>query len=280
MTAPRLPNFLFLGPDKSGSSWIYRELGRHPEVYLAPAKDTYFFDREYERGVGWYLSQFQGLACEAIVGEICHDYLFSSVAAMRIEDLLGPDVKLMVCLREPAERAYSDYLNQLRNGWRLPSFKVAVARVPSLIDSGRYCPALRVYLERFGRDQVHIGVFDELRADPQEFLNKVTDWLGVQRTTLMQDQREPARAAASPRSPITARGGKWLAVQMRSRGHARLLGRLKSSTAVQRMFYRRDVPRGDAPAEGIDLVRNALRQDVHDLSALTGIDFAGRWGYR
>ena len=58
MTTAVRPNFLFIGPDKAGSSWLFRVLGSHPEVYLSPAKDIYYFDRYYDRGIDWYLSRF------------------------------------------------------------------------------------------------------------------------------------------------------------------------------------------------------------------------------
>ena len=55
----RLPNFLHLGPGKSGSSWLHETLTLHPEVYLSEAKDLYFFSRYYDRGVDWYRKQFR-----------------------------------------------------------------------------------------------------------------------------------------------------------------------------------------------------------------------------
>ncbi len=59
-----LPNFLHLGPSKSGSTWLHEVLIGHPEVYLSQAKDLYFFNRYYDRGPGWYRAQFRG-ACSS-----------------------------------------------------------------------------------------------------------------------------------------------------------------------------------------------------------------------
>lgn len=57
--AGQLPNFLYIGPDKAGSSWLHEVLIQHPEVFLSEAKDLYFFDRYYDRGMAWYASQFR-----------------------------------------------------------------------------------------------------------------------------------------------------------------------------------------------------------------------------
>ena len=70
------PNFIYIGPDKAGSSWLHEVLLRHPQVFLSPAKDLYFFDRYYDRGIAWYLRQFDDAGPEhVVVGEVCQDYL-------------------------------------------------------------------------------------------------------------------------------------------------------------------------------------------------------------
>jgi len=64
----RLPNFLYIGTSKAGSTWIYDVLNRHPDIYMAPGKGLYFFSRHYERGLEWYASHFLGAASERIIG--------------------------------------------------------------------------------------------------------------------------------------------------------------------------------------------------------------------
>lgn len=79
------PNFIYIGPDKAGSSWLHEVLLTHHQVFMPPAKDLYFFDRYYDRGLGWYLGQFAGATSDqSVVGEVCQDYLFSSQAPLRI----------------------------------------------------------------------------------------------------------------------------------------------------------------------------------------------------
>jgi hypothetical protein len=98
---PRLPNFIYIGPDKAGSSWLHEVLFQHPEVFLTEAKDLYFFDRYFDRGLSWYRNQFRRATPEhRVVGEVCQDYLFEPEAAKRIRDCLG-EINLMVTLREP-----------------------------------------------------------------------------------------------------------------------------------------------------------------------------------
>ena len=275
-----LPNFLFIGPDKSGSTWLQARLSTHPQVFLPAAKDTYFFGAEFGRGVDWYAAHFaKATPAQVVVGEICHDYLFDSQAADRILDLI-PNAHLMVCLREPVDRAFSQYLNMLRNGWDLGGFSDAVAAHPEIIDNSRYGKHLAAYYARFPSEQILVTWFDELAADPQQFLDGVTAALHISRQELTEAERAPARAAAEPRSAVAARTVKRGAIIARQMGLAGLIGRIKSSDRVQKTLYRPMT--GSAPAlDASDTaqVRNLLDEDVRHLERLLGTDLRARWGW-
>ena len=141
----RLPNFLYVGPDKAGSSWLHEVLIKHPDVYLTPAKDLYFFDRYYDRGLAWYAAQFRDARDEKIVGEVCQDYLFHPEAAARIHETLGP-VRVMVSLRDPVERAWSSYLYMRKHGIGPDTFAEALRSRPELLEHGRYATGLDRFL--------------------------------------------------------------------------------------------------------------------------------------
>ncbi len=71
----RLPDFLYIGTSKAGSTWLFNTLAIHPEVHLASSKGLYFFDQHYDRGIDWYLDQFGGAGDARAMGEISHSYL-------------------------------------------------------------------------------------------------------------------------------------------------------------------------------------------------------------
>ena len=149
---PQHPNFIYIGPDKAGSSWLHEILRRHPQVYMPPAKGLYFFDRYYDRGLSWYLSQFTGARPEHLVrGEVCQDYLFHPDVPDRIAESLG-SLEMMVTLRDPADPpAFSSYLHMLRSGWEPGTFEEALDRYSELIEHGRYATHLERFVQRFGR---------------------------------------------------------------------------------------------------------------------------------
>jgi hypothetical protein len=273
-----LPNFLFLGPDKCGSTWLQDVLSTHPEIHLTPSKDTYFFDREFGRGLAWYERQFSGATAEhLVVGEICHDYLFDDAAADRIAEIL-PDAKLMICLRDPAERAFSSYLNFRRHGLFNGTFEEALDAVPELVDHGRYGVHVQRYLDRFDRDQVFVGYFDDLKTDPQRFLDTVTQFLGVSRLALTDELAKPARGAAAARSQLVAKVVKRLAIVARRAGLVGVIGRIKGSRIVRRALYRELGEAAPSPSDAaVASIRSRLHDEVTRAGRLLNEDLLMRW---
>lgn len=275
----RLPNFLYVGPDKAGSSWLHETLIKHPDVYLTPAKDLYFFDRYFDRGMEWYAGQFRAARDEKVVGEVCQDYLFHPDAAERIRASLG-DVRIMVCLRDPVERAWSSYLYMRKHGIGPDTFAEALRSRPELLEHGRYATGLDRFLQRFPREAVHVALFDDLVADPQRFMDGVTDFLGIERLPLASEDlaaRLPAARARSVRLAwVARRSADWV----REHDGARLVGAVKRSPLVQRVLYQpidRDVVR--PPRDDVATVRTALAPEVDALERTFGFRLRESWGW-
>ncbi len=275
----RLPNFLYVGPDKAGSSWIHEMLLRHPDVFLTPAKDLYYFDRYYDRGPAWYAAQFEGASDEKIVGEVCQDYLFHPEAAARIRSTLGP-VKVMVSLRDPVERAWSSYLYMRKHGIGPDTFGEALRSRPELLEHGRYATGLDRFLELFPRDHVHVALFDDLVADPQRFIDGVTDFLQIAPLPLTEKDREARLPAAKARSVLLASAARRSADWVREHDGALLVGKVKRSQLVQRTLYRPLDRQAVRPApDDVLTVRSALASEVDALDRTFGLRLRESWGW-
>ncbi len=274
------PNFIYTGPDKAGSSWLHEVLITHPQVFMPEAKDLYFFDRYYDKGLGWYLKHFQAARPEhLVVGEVCQDYLADPRCPARIEESLG-QVRTMVTLRDPADRAYSSYLYMLKHGETPGTFLQALSRRPELIEHGRYGAGLARFSERFGRDQIYVALFDELVADPQAFVDGLLRWLGITPLVLDEEMLQARLSAGKARSLTMARLARLGANVVRAADGANLVGRVKRSTVVQRLLYR---PLGEDRPQITDeertAVHEALAEDLELLQDLVGMDLATRWGW-
>jgi hypothetical protein len=274
----RLPNFLYIGPDKAGSSWLHEVLLRHPQVFMTPAKDLYYFDRYYDKGTDWYAAHFTRATDEPIVGEVCQDYLFCAAAAQRIADTLD-DPRFMVTLRDPVARAFSSYLYMLKMGRRFDSFADALDRRPELIAHGRYGESVDRFADCFGDKSVHVSVFDDLEQDPQEFIDDVLSFLGIEPMTLDEDLLRARLPASKARSATVARLTRSAADWTRLHNGAAVVGRVKRAAVVQRALYQplRERPQvDDADAARI---RHALEQDVRRVEDRFGVDLRARWGW-
>jgi hypothetical protein len=277
-----LPNFLHIGPSKTGSTWLHEVLISHPEIYFTQAKDLYFFSRYYERGLDWYATQFAGAEPQhKVIGEVSPDYLACPEAPERILDCLGPDVRMMVTLREPASRAFSSYLYLSKHGQAAATFRDTARTSPDLIDEGRYATNLRRYLRNFDRKALHVAVFDDLEAGPQEFLDEVTDWLNIERHAISPEQLEARLPASSARWLPLAVAAKRSANWVRRHDGAGVVGKVKRSALVQRTLYKPlGTGRPTISPEDIAFVREQLAGEIAGVEEEFGISLRQRWGWQ
>ncbi len=232
----RLPTFLYIGPDKSGSTWIHELLVRHPQVYVPNTKDMWFFDRYYDRGLDWYRGFFSAARPDQLaIGELSHNYLFSCEAATRIREEL-PDVKLVVSLRDPVERLFSHYLFMIRSGRTKASLEEALDAFPELIDHSSYGRHLQRYLSMFPREQLLVLWFDELQRHPREYGRKLCVGLGVDYLPDFPYERV-VQKASRPRSHLVAAFARIAANSFRALRLERVVGRVKRSF-VMRLIYK------------------------------------------
>lgn len=277
--AQTVPNFLYIGTSKAGSTWLFNALAVHPQVYLASSKGLYYFDQHLERGEDWYLAHFAD-AEQPARGEISHSYLSSPEAAGRIA-AMNPQMRLLACLREPVDRAFSDYLDLVKNGQHDGSFESAIERFPRLVDRGRYATHLQRYLEQFGADQLHVSLFDDLLADAQAYADDVFGFLGVERLELppsAMKRRMPAGRMRSHGAASTAKRASRLALRL---GFRRARSRVKRSTLIRQALYKPyadDRPTVDPGTAGE--LRTVFAPEVAALDGLLPTPVSPRWGYR
>lgn len=184
-----LPDFLIIGAQKCGTTALRDTLDGHPEIHIALGErdsgELHFFDVEknWERGVDWYRSHFD--SPDRVQGEKTPRYIFLPKCHQRMADTV-PAARLIVCLRNPVDRAYShwNHYNQVserttRRGWEVMSFEEVIEKRPDVIQRGLYAGQLASLLERFPREQFQIIISERLRAEPQATYARLCEFLGV-----------------------------------------------------------------------------------------------------
>ncbi len=234
----RLPNFIFIGPSKTGSTWIFELLRSHPKVFVPISKDIYFFDKFFEKGLDWYLKHFKNAKPDQLVGELSHDYFSSKIAIDRISDVFNRKVKLICCLRDPFERALSSYRYFVRNGIASGGFAEEANKHPEIIIEGYYGEHLNYIFEKFPRKNILVLLYDDLCSDPKEFAKQIFDFLGIKPIEDSPLYSKKVNSAAAPRVRLIAKAAKSMAVLLRKAGYPNLVGALKRNELILRALFK------------------------------------------
>ncbi len=171
-------SFLMVGCSRCGTTWVDKALREHPEVYLPPNKQSYFFDSHYEKGIDWYLGHFTDIQpSQHAVGEISTYYSQPDLVPLVAEHF--PHAKLLMSVRNPIERAYSFYQSRAtRFDWK--TIEEAIDAQPNdIIDRGLYSDQIEAVLDYYPEEQFKVVFFDDLKDRPEEFLHSILEFIGV-----------------------------------------------------------------------------------------------------
>lgn len=233
VVAPRLPDFIILGAAKAGTTSLAAWLADHPQVFVSRQKELHFFSRDerYAAGLTAYAANFAEATADQRTGEATPSYLFNAAAADRMVEAI-PGATLFALLRDPVDRAYSQYWYNRTRGVENREFAQAVddeladpdlERTPAnlaYLTVGRYLPQLERYASLFSRDQLHVMLFEDLRRDPKKVFAEACAALGV------DPEIVPASVGAVFNPSHTIRSQKLRQQMMRYRAWERLPRRL------------------------------------------------------
>lgn len=303
------PNFLIIGERRSGTTTLAQWLKGHPEIFLHPKMDIgYFVDDELvgakEDTVGsidyknWnanhhqsaYESMFSDANNQKAIGEKSADYLFLTQCHPRIKNWY-PDVKLLVTLRNPADRAWSMYWNEVGKGRESLSFEAALAAESERIERsdyardhlsyfhrGLYAQSLQHLFTTFPKEQVKVVILEEFMKTPQRTIKDIYHFLGVDPNfnDPLVGQRFNRNWTTTPKAWVQ-QSGFWLKMDRASQQLMAKISRLvyRNDTYARRRFqvklsglFREQKATGKIP----DPIRRMLRKQYQaDHQALEGL---------
>jgi hypothetical protein len=229
MTAP-VPNFLVIGAAKAGTTSLYDWLGQHPEVFVPRQKGLHFFASDWlqqnANGPGdtrllqtvastWesYLAHFREAGVNRAIGDCSPSYFAWWPSREAIRDRL-PGVKIILLLRDPVQKAFSQYTHLIRDGRESLSFWEALQAEPErkahgygalwrYRESACYAEPTERFLEYFGPDRMRVYFFEELVRDSGHVLREVFRFLGVSEHAPITTS-EARHRSGKPRSRVLA----------------------------------------------------------------------------
>jgi Sulfotransferase domain len=208
---------LFVGPAKTGTSWVDRVLREFDGVSLPQkVKETFFFEKHFDKGVRWYLEQFPQDRSSDLMVEVAPTYFFSDDAPERIVATIS-GAKIVVTLREPVRRAVSHYLNLRKYGFTDLDIDRALEMFPNITRHSLYAPRLEGWFHRLGRSNVEVVFYEEVVGNVPKLVDDVLRPYEVKPKDEESASIREARvnAAAVPRSRMFGRLGQRVAKTLR-----------------------------------------------------------------
>jgi hypothetical protein len=303
--APRMPTFLVIGAAKSGTTSLYAHLRSHPDVFMSDVKEPNYFafvdHKPSYRGITWrrlksppavtdtgeYRRLFDAATTETALGEASVIYLYLPWCAGQIRRYL-PETRLVVILRNPVERAFSQHQHAVRDGIEpLADFDAALDAEPQRVRDnwspiyhyavrGRYYDQLHRYYDVFEPDRNRVYLYDDYRKNPSAVVCDLYAFVGVD-PTFTPDLDRTFNVSGVPKSRLLFDAYQKVVEAARRRASTPLAGRLLhgrltaklSSAAVSAMLAKRAMPE-----RARERLREYYRDDVSKLEDLLGRDLS------
>lgn len=281
MIPTRIPDFFVIGAQKAGTTSLYEYLRQHPQIYMSPIKEPSYFAPEQCPGgpeFTWesYLHLFAGAGTELALGEATATYLWSAAAPLRIAVRI-PEARIVIILRNPIDRAFSQYLHMLTEGVTRRSFRAQISvslRQPEMrfshtwpfLELGLYHQQVARYLRQFPRSKVHICYYEEFARSPLRVMSELYAFLGVDpayEPDVTHRYNEPRVPKAAAAVYVLRKSGVWRA--LRAITPPRQRAALRSAAVRSRDSLTID------PADH-DFLAAYYHHDVEQLSCLLGRD--------
>lgn len=197
------PDFLLIGAQKSGTTWLWRVLDQHPGTDLPEKKEIHFFGgaENYRKGKKWYYNHFEDLDSSKVIGEASTTYLYDNIpfwynssSSLEVDRSLPtipelitnelPNIKILVILRDPVWRAVSAYKHWMRKRELLPllGLRELAIRYPKLriLEYGHYARYLKLWKDFVPPERMRIFIFEEdVVKFPERCAHCVYDFLGL-----------------------------------------------------------------------------------------------------
>ncbi len=310
----QLPTFLVVGANKGGTTSIYHYLKQHPEVYLSPIKEPHYFSKDIDvqlfsrefaqnklQDIGKYVNGdmqqeyhaafirewnhyqklFKHVASQKAIGELSTSYLYSKVAAQEIVNALGK-IKIIICLRNPVERAWSHYRMNLWTGNSnqfdfLKALEADFDHHPKVwgnahlyVELGLYYEQVKRYIDLFGSDHVKIIFTEDMKQNATQVIKELYEFIGVE-ASFNPDTSTKYNEVYSPKYKNLT----WFLNKSGIRPLVKKISPKFIKKTIVRLFYKGKSDKGEMPQEAKSFLLDQFTADVNKLSALLNKDLTG-----
>lgn len=226
------PAVIGIGAQKCASSWLHAMAGSHPEIGTSDPKEVDFFSYYFDRGYGWYESHFAEAPGAKVYFESSPSYFHDPRSPVRARNY-APDLKILVLLRDPFKRAFSNHMHEIIKGHiPLCTFEEGLANNPAYVEQSLYGTHLARWRDTFPEKQIRVMFAEDIAANARDSAKDVFSFLGVDPSfdsPILHERRNESDQARVPalRTGLRA-GGDW----MRRQGLEPVLAKIKATGPV------------------------------------------------
>lgn len=274
----RLPDFIGVGPPRTATTWLHEALrGR---VGLPDhIKETDFFLWKYEKGLEWYAAQFSQCSPNLPMGEFSPMYFIDLEPRERIARHI-PQCKIICTFRDPVERTYSHYRRMRQGGYYSGSFEECIEQRKDILEWSRYATYLKAWHTHFPKQNVLVLLQDDLKSNPQRFLDSACDFIGISRISLSASELRSKVVndiTVQPRNVRLARTARLLKERLRDYGLYAPVDLLKR-LGLRNLFFGGGAEFEPIRPETKMRLREFYRPEIEALEEILGRDFSN-WKY-
>jgi hypothetical protein len=283
------PNFFIVGAQKAGTTSMYFYLKEIPGVYMSPRKEPHYFAPhavqtrvvDVIRDKKEYLKLFKNARGYIAVGEATPIYLWDPDTPKLIHQTV-PHARIIIILRDPVERAYSNFLMKMKYSGINSSFydelmrdyksqETQFGRSNMYVEFGMYYEQVKRYFDIFGREQVKVIIFEEFIQHPEQTVNEVLAFLGINYNVReIREQHNPYSIPRNPRALWIFAFFRWL--RARNIRFYKILNLLPDSIVESLpekiLFKRKQKPKIEP--EAVKFLQEIYREDVIRLESFLG----------
>lgn len=192
------PNVLIIGPHKTGTSWIYAYLRRHPQVCTTTTvKEIFFFDKYAHRGTQWYIDHFNADESATVVVDVAPSYFADPYVPGRVAAILDNPLIIYI-YRHPVERVWSYYLHLRRRGYTRQGVEATLTAQPHVLDASMYEHQVARWKHALPGSNIVRLEFSSLVEDAAAFAEQLCAMLGIDQypvTPGLEESRNSATVA-------------------------------------------------------------------------------------
>jgi len=268
-----LPNTIVIGPQRCGTTWLHNYLQARKDILLPKkTKETHFFDTYYLKGLDWYRSFFENTKSYRRVIEVAPTYFEKNEVTDRIRKDLGI-ITIICTLRNPVIRAFSLYLHLLRFGYTSLDFRSTVDKNTLILNSSLYSVHLDRWIKVFGRENVLIVFYENLKKDQNNYIKNICTHLNIPYMPVPNNTRGKIGQATLPKYYRLAYYAQRLSEILQQYRLYPLLT-LAKRLGLRELFYGRpgDTTLPELSGEDYNWFLNKVRYDIDNLENMLNMD--------